>query len=57
MFDKKYLVKIYREGENVPAMQFMLVGVYVVVEGHSIHADTTRLYFAENEYITVEQVR
>ncbi len=55
MFDRKYIVKIYLEGQNAPQISFVVHANYISVKGHDIHVDGVVLAFADNQYITVER--
>lgn len=54
MFAKSYLVKVYLEGQAEPLITFTIKAAYIAVEGHTLHADSLRLHFAKNQYITTE---
>ena len=54
MFGHKYLIKVYIQGQNDPIIQFVAIACHIVVEGRAVKIDSSRLEFAENQYITVE---
>ncbi len=56
MFERQFRVKVYREGQYEPFVQFVVVSSYAKVEGHTLIVDGARVKFAENEYITIEMV-
>jgi len=56
MFERQFRVKVYREGQYEPFVQFVVVSSYAKVEGHTLIVDGARVKFAENEYIVVETI-
>ncbi len=55
MFDRKYIIKIYQGGHNIPLLQFEVYAQNVQVIGHSLKIDVNTLHFSDNHYISIEQ--
>lgn len=56
MFERPYKVRVYREGESIPFVEFIAVGSSVRVENHTLIVDGTRIQFKETEYIAFERL-
>ena len=54
MFDKKYTIRVYLDGQSVPLLEFVTTAVSVNVEHHTVNIDGIRLQFSDNQYITAE---
>ena len=54
MFDRKYVVKIYLEGQAEPVVSFFVLANQVVAEGHTVKIDGIVLRFADNQYVTAQ---
>ena len=54
MFERKYLLRVYHEGQSAPTLEFVVEAVSVTLHGHKVNADGTWLIFTENQYITID---
>jgi len=53
MFDRKYIIKIYCEGQNTPLLQFAVDAMSVIVDGHTLIIDGAKIKFSDKHYISV----
>ena len=53
MFDRRYIIKIYCEGQNTPLLEFTVDGMSVIVDGHTLIIDGAKIKFSDNHYISV----
>ena len=56
MFQRRFIIKIYYEGEHAPELEFYVNAQYVNIQGHSVKIDGVTLEFSQNHYIVVEMV-
>lgn len=53
MFDRKYIIKVYCEGQNIPLLEFTVNGMSVSVDGHTLIIDGAKINFSDKHYISV----
>jgi hypothetical protein len=53
MFDRKYIIKVYCEGQNIPLLEFTVNGMSVIVDGHTLIIDGAKIKFSDKHYISV----
>lgn len=53
MFDRRYIIKIYCEGQNTPLLEFTVDAMSVIVDGHTLIIDGAKIKFSDKHYISV----
>lgn len=54
MFQRKYIIKVYYDGKNIPDLEFCVDAQCIVIQDHNVKIDGITLQFSDKHYIAVE---
>lgn len=54
MFDRKYTVKIYNEGQSTPILEFSVYCQRIAVSGHVLIVDGMQFFYSKNHFIAID---